>query len=150
MRGTHFQYDVGAAPQRARVGGDLGAGLPIRIVGERGVDAGAAFDRHPVAELHQLRDRLRGRRDAAFADVNFLRNADLHQNPLRRVVCDVETGPLASSLRWRAMRQHWWMRGLRRKSSSMVSALMLAQSRSPSAPSSNRNVRRLVEKYAVP
>ena len=40
----HLQHDVGRAPERPRVGEDLGAGLAVRLVGEvRGV-AGAGLD----------------------------------------------------------------------------------------------------------
>src|SRR5262249_1575166 len=125
----HLEHDVGGAPEPARVRFDLGAGLPVRVVGERGIRAGAALDRDVIAELRQLRDRFGGRRNAAFADVNFLWNTDLHQNPLRRVPSSPLSAEVdASSPGFQPtvlrMRQHWWTRGLRRKSSSMVSAVM--------------------------
>ena len=126
---AHFEHDVGCRPQRARVRHDFGAGLAVRIVGECGKRPRVALDRDLITELDELFDRLRRRRDAPFADVDLLGNADLHQ--VRLSIC-----------------QHWWTRGLRRKSSSMVSAVMLTQSTPSSAVSSSLKLRRFVEKYS--
>src|SRR5690606_35320387 len=80
-RGPDLEDDVGRRPDGARVRQDFGACRAIRVVGEARLRARAGVDGHCEAELHEMTDGFRRRRDASLAGGNFLWNPDPHALP---------------------------------------------------------------------